>query len=356
MGEGQAVDRLRKTLEKARSGAAGELTDIVAARDDVFARYGTVFSSRGLSGLTPDEFLSFLQFKNNRHWKSIHRQGTQIVADMDGLRSALELLLNESQPIESRLRRLRPKNNEAMVKGLARSVLTPILLIAYPDRYGVVNQIAENAMKDLGIWPSFDRGADFAEKYVAINQILNHLAGELDIDLWTLDALWWGLEDDSVPGPPDPEIEVEGGVQAFGLEVHLHDFLRDNWDHTELGVEWALYEDEGEVVGYKFNTGEVGEIDLLARHRTEARWLVVELKRGRTSDAAVGQALRYRGWVKRHLAADHESVEAIVLGHGADPKMMYALDGLDGVTALTYSVRFTVREPSMPWESDLADN
>jgi RecB family endonuclease NucS len=56
--------------------------------------------------------------------------------------------------------------------------------------------------------------------------------------------------------------------------------LRDNWEETEvLGPEWKLFEDEtGPNAGYEYQTA-VGQIDLLVEHKTEDRWLVVELKR-----------------------------------------------------------------------------
>ena len=240
-----------------------------------------------------------------------------------------------------------------MVKGLARSVITPILLVAYPERYGVFNQIAATGMKEIGIWPQIERGAGFATRYPAVNGVLNELAAELEIDLWTLDSLWWRLSPEGPSdGPPlDPLWEPDEPEPVFGLELHLHDFLRDNWDRTELGQDWALLEEDGEIVGYKYKTPEVGEIDLLARHRKEPRWLVVELKRGRTSDQAVGQALRYRGWVKRHLAAGTETVEAMVIAHEADPRLLYALEDVPGVSARTYSVSFSLHSPTKPWAS-----
>ena len=352
MPKAAALSRLRRTLESIRSGSDQELVDIAEARDEVMDHYRPIFDRSTLAQLTANQFKSFLFFKNNRHWKSIHRQANQIVSDMDGLRAALGVLLDEGRPLTDRLRELRPKNRDPLVKGLARSVITPILLIAHPEKYGVLNQVAESAMLDLGIWPQLERGADFADKYSAVNAILLDLARELETDLWTLDALWWGVAPEEEAGSEEFETDrtlPDTDEQIFGLELHLHDFLRDNWDQTELGCDWALLEEDGEVIGYKYNTREVGEIDLLARHRTDQRWLVVELKRGRTSDQAVGQALRYRGWVRRKLASPDEPVEAIVIGHAADPKLMYALDGVEGVSALTYSVRFTVREPDAPW-------
>lgn len=352
MPKAAALSRLRRTLESIRSGSDQELVDIAEARDEVMDHYRPIFDRSTLAQLTANQFKSFLLFKNNRHWKSIHRQANQIVSDMDGLRAALGVLLDEGRPLTDRLRELRPKNRDPLVKGLARSVITPILLIAHPEKYGVLNQVAESAMLDLGIWPQLERGADFADKYSAVNAILLDLARELETDLWTLDALWWGVAPEEEAGSEEFETDrtlPDTDEQIFGLELHLHDFLRDNWDQTELGCDWALLEEDGEVIGYKYNTREVGEIDLLARHRTDQRWLVVELKRGRTSDQAVGQALRYRGWVRRKLASPDEPVEAIVIGHAVDPKLMYALDGVEGVSALTYSVRFTVREPDAPW-------
>ena len=44
--------------------------------------------------------------------------------------------------------------------------------------------------------------------------------------------------------PPDDEttgLEAEDASPRFGLERHLQEFLRDNWDHTELGSDWKLY-------------------------------------------------------------------------------------------------------------------
>ena len=349
-----ALERLRQTLKGITTESDAERSEIVAARDEVLARYGPIFDHSNLSELTAEQFKSFLLYKNNRHWKSIHRQGNQIVEDMDALRETLGVLLDEKRPLIDRLRALRPKNGEPMIKGLARSVITPILLVAHPEKYGVLNQVAEIALIELGLWPKFERGADFAARYSAVNEVLNILTEELEIDLWTLDTLWsrYGSSDESASAESDTGPFPEMGENVFGLEQHLHDFLYDNWEQTELGREWELLEEDGEVIGYKYNTGDVGEIDLLAKHRTESRWLVIELKRRRTSDQALGQALRYRGWVKRHLAQKGETVEAMVICHVADPKLLYAMEGVDDVSARTYSVHFNLEVPETPWDVD----
>ena len=102
------------------------------------------------------------------------------------------------------------------------------------------------------------------------------ISHRLNIDLWTLDALWWRIGDGSVKDSENINAINSEKVEdplIFGLELYLHEFLRDNWDRTELGKEWNLYEEDGEVVGFKYRTNDVGEIDLLAKHKRKKEWL-----------------------------------------------------------------------------------
>jgi len=66
-----------------------------------------------------------------------------------------------------------------------------MLLLAFPDRYGVWNGTSEPEMRDRGVWPVFPRGASAGVRYEIVNSVLLQLAQKMDIDLWTLDAVWW---------------------------------------------------------------------------------------------------------------------------------------------------------------------
>ncbi len=344
----KALELLRKVLDAARRGELEEVADMIEARDKVIGRYQSIFSPASLPNLEAEDFKGFLRMSNNHHWKGISRHSGKMTDDMTLLRRALSILVDESRSLEDRLRDLRPKNKDPMVKGLARSVITPILLVSYPDKYGVLNQIAETAMQKMGVWPSIPAGADFATEYTLVNEQLVAIAKELGTDLWTLDGLWWRLAGDDDLGNDDVDDGDVALEARFGLERHLHEFLFDNWAQTELGKEWHLFEKDDEPVGYKYRTEDVGEIDLLARHNSENRWLVVELKRGRTSDKVVGQLLRYRGWVMEHLAKPDDVVEGLIIGHSVDKKLMYALKGLGAtVRVRTYEVSFSLHEPSL---------
>ena len=49
----------------------------------------------------------------------------------------------------------------------------------------------------------------------------------------------------------------------FGLERTLHDFLKENWNNTELGQEWDIYSEPGDQeAGYEYSCA-AGRIDIL---------------------------------------------------------------------------------------------
>jgi hypothetical protein len=330
---------LRATL--ARSSSNNEVTSIIEARDVVFARFHDMFLSNNILHMSEQEFREFLLLENNRHWSGLHRHAPKMCSDMPLLRKALTILLDESLPIDNRLDQV-----IEMVPGMGKAVITAILLIAYPKNYGVWNNTSEGGLKTLGIWPSFERGESFGNRYLKINQILKALASDLKIDLWTLDSLFWPIsKTESIQGPSlDGENNWDSSnlkVQRFVLESHLHEFLVDNWDALPLGKDWAIYAEDGDdFAGDEYPCGDIGYIDILGRHRKERRWLVIELKRNQSSDATIGQILRYIGWVKIHLAKPGEDVEGLVISHSADDKIRYALSVLSNIGLQLYEVEF----------------
>ncbi len=195
MSQARALEQLRGILQKVQSQEDEELYGIVQARDEVIGKYQPLFSNEHLGHLTKDEFASFLLFGNNRHWKGIHRHAGPLTKDMDALRRCLAILLDESRPLEDRLDELRPRSGKGPVERLGPATLTPILLVRYPDKYGVLNRIVEEALKRLGLWPEISSTTGFAERYGKVNEVLCRVAGEIDVDLWTLDALWWRVQD-----------------------------------------------------------------------------------------------------------------------------------------------------------------
>jgi hypothetical protein len=244
-----------------------------------------------------------LLIKNNYHWEGIYRQQALITADLQKLKKALAMLLDELKPIRTRLDYLFPKGSEGYIKGLEKAVVTPILLVTYPDKYGVWNQKSAAALKDLGLFPEFQHGDGFSDKYIKVNQVLNDLKEKYAISLWQLDGVLGTIAGRSPVAIISDEEELlkeevkEHGVEDvynFGMEKHLEDFLIANWNKTEIGKSYNLIYEEGDLVSQQYPT-DVGPIDILAKHKHDNSYLVIELKKGRSSDSVVGQILRYIG-------------------------------------------------------------
>jgi hypothetical protein len=342
----QAAGRLREVLAEMKKSETWK--QIVEPRDAVFARFQPIFQPAYIQVLTAEELRPFFYFENNHHWTGLFRQVNRVCSDMPRLREVLLKLTDETRAIEDRLDEV-----GGVVVGLGKAIITAILTVGFPAKYGVWNNVSEGGLIKLGIFPDFERGVSFGARYSRINAILRRLADTLSIDLWTLDALWWQLGRGNDPpvlgaGTDASIVEPQSATSAqFGLERHLHDFLYDNWAHTELGRDWEIFAQPGEPdAGYEYACP-VGKIDILARHRTEKKWLVVELKRNNTSDSVVGQILRYMGWVRQHVAEPGDKVHGLIIARIGDFALQYAISAVPELRFMTYKVGFELIPASL---------
>lgn len=133
--------------------------------------------------------------------------------------------------------------------------------------------------------------------------------------------------------------EVIEDPSTFALEKHLEDFLVANWAQTELGREYDIFSDEGELVGQQYPS-DTGPIDILAISKDRKTLLVVELKRGRASDAVVGQVQRYMGYVAGELAEEGQSVRGAIIALEDDLRLQRALSVTQNIDFYRYQVSF----------------
>lgn len=178
------------------------------------------------------------------------------------------------------------------------------------------------------------------------------MAHEYDLSLLELDEIfgWFvdleGDEQKVFLGVPQSEVPTGDTTDQFGLERLLSDFLVYNWDKTPLGQQHELHVQDGDVAQEYYTP--VGRIDLLAKERSTGDWVVIELKRGRSSDVVVGQLLRYLGWVQEHLAGANSLVKGVIIAGDSDERLRYALKPLKGqVILLTYTIQFNMQQVSL---------
>lgn len=143
-----------------------------------------------------------------------------------------------------------------------------------------------------------------------------------------------------LPGPAliatDSTIEDPA---AFAIEKHLEDFLVLNWAQTELGKDYDIYEEDGEKIGQQYPS-DTGPLDILAVKKDKSELLVVELKKGRASDAVVGQVLRYMGYVAQELAEAGQTVRGVIIALEDDQRIRRALAVTPNVSFYRYQVSF----------------
>ncbi len=174
-----------------RSGQHNDVNQMIRDQRMVLDRFGPVF--RDPASLDEETLSQFLRFEHNRHWWNLHRDEPQLMRHFDLLRAVLTDLLDEGQPIAERI------DSIGDIPGLTPDIYTAILLVAHPDTYGVRSRISDSAMQRLELWPNPGEGASDGEVYAAVNEMLHLIAADLETDLWTLDALWWGAEKEHDP-------------------------------------------------------------------------------------------------------------------------------------------------------------
>jgi restriction system protein len=133
----------------------------------------------------------------------------------------------------------------------------------------------------------------------------------------------------------NPDVE---NASVFALEEHLEDFLIKNWANTELGKGYNIYVDE-ENTGRQFPT-DTGPLDILAISKDRSELLVIELKKGRTSDRVLGQIQRYMGYVIDELAEPNQKVKGLIIGFDEDLALKRALRVAQNIGFYRYEVNF----------------
>lgn len=155
-----------------------------------------------------------------------------------------------------------------------------------------------------------------------------------------LENLIFGTSSDKIIVSQDSTIE---DPSLFALEKHLEDFLIHNWSHTELGKNYNIYEEDGQIVGQQYPS-DTGPIDILAISKDKKELLVVELKKGRASDVVVGQIQRYMGYVIEELAEENQTVKGVIIAFEDDLKIQRALSVAKNIEFYTYKIDFKLNK------------
>jgi hypothetical protein len=137
---------------------------------------------------------------------------------------------------------------------------------------------------------------------------------------------WLGAEglESTFVGEPAPRRTL--------LERCVEDWFESQWLTTPFGLRGLRLANPGRQVLTPINT-----IDLLAHDAIEQLWWVIEIKRGNSSDAVVGQLARYRGWIEQDK---QQRSRGIILTDEVSAKLHYAVQSQSGVELWRYNKAF----------------
>jgi len=132
-------------------------------------------------------------------------------------------------------------------------------------------------------------------------------------------------------------------IENFGLESHLEDFIVANWEKLILGKKYLILKEGKELIGQQYITP-IGRIDILAKNKNGKEWLVIELKKGKSSDQVVGQILRYIAWIKENEAKQEDKVRGLIITQDQNEKLKYSIKATENIELMNYSVSFKLQK------------
>ena len=151
----------------------------------------------------------------------------------------------------------------------------------------------------------------------------------------------------------DSVVETESEQYAFTMEKYLEEFLVNNWQLLDVGRYYDIVPNSQNKLS-QYTIGN-HRLDILAKSKDDKKYLVIELKRGRTGDETVGQILRYIGAVRENIAINNEEIYGLIVAEKKDDDLLLALKTVDHVDFRTYEIKFSLKDsPSnRGWFSEL---
>jgi hypothetical protein len=161
----------------------------ILARKKAYAGFRRKFSQSKLIDWETlrTDFEEFLHFKNNKSWTTLYRSGLQALSDIERLWRLLVFIQDESISVQTRVSE--GLQGKYYCRGIGRNILTALLHIFDPDKYGVWNSRTEHTLFMIRRTPK--TSSDLGHKYQLINNELVLLKNELKTELTTIDSFMW---------------------------------------------------------------------------------------------------------------------------------------------------------------------
>lgn len=136
----------------------------------------------------------------------------------------------------------------------------------------------------------------------------------------------------------DNSEEPDSESHEFAYEKDLKNFLANNLQIISPNLK--LYED-GDIKGIEFPVG--GRfIDILAIDNQDL--VIIELKVSKGYDRALGQLLRYMGWIEQNLAEPSQKIKGMIIARQISDDLKLATSRINDVELFEYSLSVSLKK------------
>lgn len=135
----------------------------------------------------------------------------------------------------------------------------------------------------------------------------------------------------------DNDVDTVPETHEFAYENDLKNFLAGNLSIIRPTL--SVYR-EGDITGVEFPVGN-RRIDILAvENGTD--FVVIELKVSKGYDRAVGQLLRYMGWIEQNLAEPGQKVKGMIIARSISNDLRLATSRISDVELYEYELSISL--------------
>jgi hypothetical protein len=287
-------------------------------------KFGSVLADAGFPENDLDEdhinqlFWHMRRVMHNRALGSNLYSNIGLISFNEGLRT----LFDEDLPLVQRIDRF-------LDLGGIGKVTTSHFLFMYDFEKYPLTTIATREVLDLDENQIAEAGRVAAEKYdierfnpehtrtlqiLADVIIFSKVKEILEVDdFYTVNLVLWAESRERMIPEADEDIdEYQESMMVASREDDLQEYLVN---HPEL------IGDGLEVIERELNADSAGRIDILMKDRA-SHYVVIETKKGRSSDAVVGQISRYMGWVIQNRGGP---VRGVIVVANPDDRLLLAI-------------------------------
>jgi len=278
----------------------------------------------------------------------------RIIGDIMRFRNMLLYLFDETKSLSERFNNVVEHDGQYYIEGVGKGLASALLMDFNIEKYCLWNNKTEmglNQLNEITGQQLIPKKGKHGERYERILQILkalrDEIAPELNLTFDDIDNFlhWIAAEEEGIEA-----------VNKIISDKERKDYLPEIPTPDERYITDILYQKFDELLGQKFNLQlyddpdneakeyptAVGRIDILAKDRNDKSIVVIEVKRN-PSSSAVGQILKYVGWIRENLAKEKQ-VKGIILADKIDEELVYAVKATNNITILQYKINIEIEE------------